>query len=229
MPFNVWCINCEHHIGKGVRFNAKKRTIGFYFSTEILSFIMSCPSCSGWIEIQTDPKSSEYLVVQGGRRKTETHQIDEKEPFHLGDIATKQENLKEKEKLLFNPFAKAEHNARGQKRAKQSIPKLEDIIKHKEETWKQDWNSNQIARKIHRKERADAIKKIEPVYADSNLKILPETEAEKQVLYRKNNNSLRQKIINAPIINRKNEKLSLLNLKGEKSILDQLDFRNDIL
>jgi len=125
MPFNIWCTGCEHHIGKGVRFNAKKRTIGSYFSTEILSFVMKCPSCSGWIEIQTDPKNSEYLVVQGRKRQLETHQVDEKEPAQLGDVPTKEERIKEKGKLLFNPLAKAEQDAWGERQDKELVAKLE--------------------------------------------------------------------------------------------------------
>jgi len=73
------------------------------------------------------------------------------------------------------------------------------------------------------------LKKIEPIYADPSLKIESiETEREKQILYRKNDNLKIQKIVNAPIIKKKKEGLTLLNLKDgkAKNILDQLDFRN---
>ena len=69
MPFNVWCAGCGHLIGKGVRFNAEKKAVGGYFSTEIWSFSMTSPCCQEHIEIQTDPKNHEYIVVSGARRK----------------------------------------------------------------------------------------------------------------------------------------------------------------
>ena len=69
MPFNVWCQGCGHLIGKGVRFNAEKQAIGNYHSTKIWSFSMTAPCCQQRIVVHTDPKTTEYLVVSGGRRK----------------------------------------------------------------------------------------------------------------------------------------------------------------
>lgn len=40
----------------GVRYNAEKKKIGNYHSTPIYSFRCKCHLCSGWFEIQTDPK-----------------------------------------------------------------------------------------------------------------------------------------------------------------------------
>lgn len=71
MPFNVWCKGCGHLIGKGVRFNAEKQAIGNYHSTKVWSFSMTAPCCQQRIVVHTDPKSSEYLVVSGGRRKVQ--------------------------------------------------------------------------------------------------------------------------------------------------------------
>lgn len=71
MPFNVWCGGCGHLIGKGVRFNAEKRQIGTYHTTKIWSFSMRTPCCQHRIEIHTDPRNAEYIVVTGGKRKVE--------------------------------------------------------------------------------------------------------------------------------------------------------------
>ena len=68
MPFNVWCAGCNHLIGKGVRFNAEKKQIGMYHSTKVWSFSMKTPCCQNRIEIHTDPKNAEYVVVSGARR-----------------------------------------------------------------------------------------------------------------------------------------------------------------
>lgn len=71
MPFHVWCDGCGHLIAKGVRFNAEKKQIGAYHSTKIWSFSMRAPCCQQRIEVHTDPRNAEYVVVSGGRRKVE--------------------------------------------------------------------------------------------------------------------------------------------------------------
>ena len=75
MPFNVWCQGCGHLIGKGVRFNAEKQAIGNYHSTKIWSFSMTAPCCQQRIVVHTDPKTTEYLVVSGGRRKVRSSRV----------------------------------------------------------------------------------------------------------------------------------------------------------
>ena len=53
---------------QGVRFNAEKKQIGMYHSTRIWSFRMRTPCCQGTIEVHTDPKNAEYVIVSGARR-----------------------------------------------------------------------------------------------------------------------------------------------------------------
>ena len=69
MPFNVWCGGCNHLIGKGVRFNAEKEQVGMYHTTKIWRFSMRCPSCANRIQVETDPKQTEYIISCGARRK----------------------------------------------------------------------------------------------------------------------------------------------------------------
>lgn len=76
MPFNVWCQGCSHLIGKGVRFNAEKKKIGKYHSTTIWSFVMKAPCCKQKIEIHTDPRNAEYVIVSGAKRKAEPKSED---------------------------------------------------------------------------------------------------------------------------------------------------------
>lgn len=45
MPMHAWCQGCGRHVGKGVRFNAKKDSVGKYYSTTVWEFSMKCPSC----------------------------------------------------------------------------------------------------------------------------------------------------------------------------------------
>ena len=60
----VWSCSgtCNNHIGMGVRYNAEKKKIGNYYSTPIFSFRCKCHLCSGWFEIQTDPKVRSILI-----------------------------------------------------------------------------------------------------------------------------------------------------------------------
>ncbi|OAL36665.1 hypothetical protein AYO20_03997 [Fonsecaea nubica] len=70
-PFAIWCTHCrpEQLIGQGVRFNAEKKKVGNYFSTPVWSFRFKHAACGGWLEVRTDPKNAEYVVVEGGRRR----------------------------------------------------------------------------------------------------------------------------------------------------------------
>ncbi|KAL4997915.1 CWC16 protein [Aspergillus recurvatus] len=87
MPFAVWCTTCspENIIGQGVRFNAEKKKVGNYYSTPIYSFRMKHTLCGGWIEIRTDPKSTAYVVTEGGRRR-DTGQADGTDLLGGGEI-----------------------------------------------------------------------------------------------------------------------------------------------
>ncbi|ORY87749.1 CWC16 protein, partial [Protomyces lactucae-debilis] len=71
MPFNVWCSHCSKLISQGNRFNASKRQAGRYLSTPIWHFTLKCHHCTGFIEIQTNPKETSYDVLSGGVRKAE--------------------------------------------------------------------------------------------------------------------------------------------------------------
>lgn len=68
MPFHVWCDGCGELIGKGVRFNAEKQQTGTYLKTRVWSFTMR-HHCGSKIVVRTDPKSCEYIVETGAKRK----------------------------------------------------------------------------------------------------------------------------------------------------------------
>jgi len=67
-PWNMYCKGCNSHIGRGVRYNAKKDGVGKYFSTKIWEFTMRCHECSGEIKIRTDPENTDYKCIAGCRR-----------------------------------------------------------------------------------------------------------------------------------------------------------------
>lgn len=102
MPFNVWCLSCEKHIGQGTRYNAEKKKIGYYYSSPIYAFKMTCHLCSGKIEIHTDPKLGEYILIEGLRKRVEEFSAKDAETIDLIDDKTR-------EKMEADPFYKLEH------------------------------------------------------------------------------------------------------------------------
>lgn len=64
MPFNIWCDECNNHIGMGVRYNAEKKKIGMYYTTPLYQFRMKCHLCNNHFEIKTDPAVSLYSYIK---------------------------------------------------------------------------------------------------------------------------------------------------------------------
>lgn len=114
MPFNIWCGGCGSMIAKGVRFNAEKKAVGKYFSTKIWSFKMKAPCCQQEIEIQTDPKSCDYVIISGAERKVETYTAEDAETTLLPD--------KEDREKLADPFYRLEHQGADVEKAKSLAP-----------------------------------------------------------------------------------------------------------
>jgi len=69
----------------GVRYNAEKKKVGNYYSTPIFSFRCKCHLCSGWFEIQTDPKNTAYVVVSGARKQEQDWDPEENGGFAIHD------------------------------------------------------------------------------------------------------------------------------------------------
>lgn len=69
MMYDAKCLNIEcpsPSIGAGVRFNAKKKTVGTYMdSIKIYEFTMKCPNCKSEFKIRTDPERCDYRFVSG--------------------------------------------------------------------------------------------------------------------------------------------------------------------
>uniref|UniRef100_A0A3B0N6B5 CWC16 protein n=1 Tax=Theileria annulata TaxID=5874 RepID=A0A3B0N6B5_THEAN len=71
MPFKVICLDCGAYIAKGVRFDAEKKCVGKYYTTDIYAFKMACFKCFRPIVIQTDPEHTDYICKEGVRKKIE--------------------------------------------------------------------------------------------------------------------------------------------------------------
>ncbi|CAG8662995.1 11699_t:CDS:2, partial [Acaulospora morrowiae] len=146
LPFNIWCEGCGNHVGKGVRYNAEKKKIGNYYSTPIFSFRMKCHLCDNWIEIHTDPKNAEYLVVAGARRKVETWEPEDNETIELKDE-------EEAKKLADNAFYKLEQSVKDEQKAKESLPILTQLQRLNDRQWADPYTHSQRMRKKFREEK----------------------------------------------------------------------------
>lgn len=103
-------------IAKGVRFNAEKKQVGNYYSTKIWSFKMKAACCKQEIEIQTDPKNCEYVVVSGAEKKTEDYDEVDAETVLLPAA--------EDRGKLVDPFYQLEHMGEDVAKGKQAAPLL---------------------------------------------------------------------------------------------------------
>lgn len=150
LPFAVWCSHCSPPaiIGQGVRFNAEKKKVGNYHSTPIWSFRMKHSACGGWWEIRTDPKSAEYIVVDGAKRRDygadgDTGEID-------GDLKFLTE--KEKEERRNDAFANLEGKIEDQSTSLKSKERLDDLY-DQSEVWRDPYDVNAKLRENFRQKR----------------------------------------------------------------------------
>jgi coiled-coil domain-containing protein 130 len=181
LPFAVWCNTCKPTaiIGQGVRFNAEKKKVGNYYSTPIWSFRMKHTACGGWWEIRTDPKSAEYVVVEGARRRDYGPE-DGKNGGGEGDLKFLTEE--EREKRRSDAFAQLEGRVeeKGIERGnKERVEELYEVA----EVWKNPYDVNARLRKEFRVRRK--VLKKEEKYKEGvqekfslGIELLDETEAD---------------------------------------------------
>lgn len=140
MPFNVWCLNCDAHIGAGVRYNAEKKKVGSYYSTSIMEFQMKCHLCSGMLVIRTDPENRTYKCVSGVRKKVEDYEISSEETGQKKPLTES-----EREKMDQDAFYRLEHLEADKANAIDAAHDLDAIKTLNERQWKETWNQ---ARKL---------------------------------------------------------------------------------
>ena len=155
-PFAIWCTTCkpEQIIGQGVRFNAEKKKMGNYYSTPVWSFRFKHTVCGGWLGVQTDPKNTEYVVVEGGRRRDtgEDKLLD-------GEVRI---GATEEEKARFEgegAFGKLERKNVDKQRALDEKERLEEVAKRSQRDWEDPYQQSKRLRKefrVGRKERKEA-------------------------------------------------------------------------
>lgn len=176
MPYNIWCLSCNQHIGKGVRFNAEKKKQGNYFSTIIWSFRMKCHLCSGIIEIHTDPKSCDFLVVGGAKRKAESWDASAEETG-LFSLPTDEE----KEKLVSDPFYNLEHKTADIQKGIQALPVLQLLQKRSEQINDSESRLNRTLRdKIRLEKMAEKVLEEEARSKGFGITLLPQSASDLQ-------------------------------------------------
>ncbi|KAI9297626.1 DUF572-domain-containing protein [Neoconidiobolus thromboides FSU 785] len=140
LPYSVWCLGCNGHVGMGVRFNAEKKRVGNYYSTPIFSFRMKCHLCSHWWEIKTDPKNAAYVVVSGAKQKIETWDPEENGTLKLLDD-------KERETINNNALSKLEHKISDKKRGDEAITILNQLTEESDRKWGDVYSNSKLMRK----------------------------------------------------------------------------------
>ena len=147
-PFAIWCTTCqpEQIIGQGVRFNAEKKKVGNYYSTPIWSFRFKHTSCGGWIEVRTDPKASEYVVVEGGRRRDYGEDMREAEWGMTVGASEEEKNRLETE----GGFATLEKNLDQKKEKVTQQKRVEELYKASERDWSDPYERSQTLRREFR-------------------------------------------------------------------------------
>ena len=180
LPFAVWCQHCkpEAIVGQGVRFNAEKKKVGNYHSTPIWSFRVKHTACGGEWEIRTDPQTTQYVCVEGCRKRDYGPEERERD----GELGFLSEV--EKEKRRDDAFAGLEGKLDDKARDKGNKERVEELYE-RAEVWRDPYDVNARLRREMREKRR-AWKKEEKHREDMQhkfslgLDIADETDADRQ-------------------------------------------------
>ena len=137
LPIHGVCTNCDHHIRKGTRFNAKKDHVDDYYSTKIYKFVFKCYECKKTCEVRNDPKNADYVYLNGLRKKVQ--EFDTAEAGSLGVFDTEsmrtsdhnstmdamermEKNLEEENNKAFEQPRPVQHHQQQQQHPQQQQP-----------------------------------------------------------------------------------------------------------
>lgn len=148
MPYNIWCLGCNNHIGMGVRYNAEKKKVGMYYTTPVYEFNMKCHLCDNHFIIKTDPGNLDYEILSGARR-----QENRWDPLENSQVVPE---TKETQKRLFDdPMYKLEHGSNDLEAGSSAGPRLARLFQRNEDTWSDTYTLNQTLRKYFRQKDKD--------------------------------------------------------------------------
>jgi coiled-coil domain-containing protein 130 len=192
---------------------------------------MKCHLCNNWMEIRTDPKNSEYVVVEGAKRKMEDRSAEE-----LGVKAPL--GKEEAELMQNNPFFRLEHRVADEKVAQVMVPKLGAIQTVNERTWKNDYEASRLVRRKFREEKKlinDEKGKVDALKSKLSIDLPIQRERDEDVTMARNLGSERKKteslahaakrIKNDSIFGKNRKKLSFGDEDLEEgNFVEKLDF-----
>lgn len=125
MPFNIWCLGCNNHIGMGVRYNAEKSKIGNYYTTPIYQFKMKCRMCGNHIVLKTDPSKFDYAIVSGFRKQAQPVEDDDGDRGLIGLPAF--ERAEEAKRRLTDSMLRLERKIEDKMSGDANQPNLRDL------------------------------------------------------------------------------------------------------
>ena len=129
-----------------MRFNAEKKKVGNYFSTPIFSFRMKHVACGGWIEIQTDPKNTAYVVIEGAKKRDTGE-----DKVHEGAIQIRTDE--ERQRLKDDAFAALEVKIDDRKQASTDKSRIDDLLEQGDKDWDDPYAASMKLRKAFRADR----------------------------------------------------------------------------
>eukprot|EP00922_Rhytidocystis_sp_ex-Travisia-forbesii_P070814 GHVS01105724.1.p1 GENE.GHVS01105724.1~~GHVS01105724.1.p1 ORF type:complete len:355 (+),score=63.54 GHVS01105724.1:111-1175(+) len=175
MPFKVWCLHCNCIIDQGVRFNAEKKSVGKYFTTPIYHFRMQCKKCSGFIAIQTNPKTAEYELVEGLRRKIEEFSSKDAETIELM-------STEEKDKRRNDPMYRLEAVTEATAKVKGESERIRDLFELQKEISRDNYTTNSDLRSAFRKRKVEELEEEKKARKKKNfaMPLLPVDEEDEE-------------------------------------------------
>lgn len=149
VPFNIICGGCGKKIAKGRRFNAEKNHVGNYHSSKIWSFRMHTTCCTEELEVQTDPKECEYVVVKGGKRKEESYDPEDAGAMTVPDPMSK---IREGPN---DTLSRLEHQEADKRRAQAEHDRLAALKTRSDNAHDDDYTTNKALRRALRGQRRE--------------------------------------------------------------------------
>jgi len=150
LPFDGWCLGCQRHMCKGLRFNAKKEKEGKYFTTQIYSFHTKCPTCNHRFVIKTDPEHDTYDYAEGLRPMIQDFVPE------AGDSLLSAVSAETRLALDKDPIFKLQHGIEDALKSKGHASHMEDLISLRDAVAKHDFDANCALRKLNRQRRTAA-------------------------------------------------------------------------
>jgi coiled-coil domain-containing protein 130 len=160
LPYKGICDKCCQSVGRGTRYNARKLSVGRYYSTFIYQFEMQCRLCQHpWI-IRTNPKEYGFEYVKGvklqaGQESYLAQNHQQQHPYATDDFGRDGNDDDE------NGIIRLETAVQGKHRALTELEELQRIRKLKQLSTLNDADNNASIRQSFRKDRKEKRSRLE--------------------------------------------------------------------